>query len=93
MGGSIQPSAMQTMRSGAGSAERGHQVRIKVLISVETLDAQPGSSMPRVLGWEHVETAGDNPRYYGDSIQRAISNAAKYAVEGAQVYVDLEEKE
>jgi hypothetical protein len=69
-------------------------VNVKVRIVVET-DGQScdGGRFPAELTWTSEHHIGlDNPRFYGDSIQKALKRAVREAVAGVDPYVELRDK-
>jgi len=62
---------------------------IRVRINVEVDGNATDNGAPFALAWKRTTHVGDNPRYYGDSIQRAIRSACADAISGAEIYVDL----
>ena len=67
------------------------KIRVRIDVWVSDDGICPAGA-PMALVWEHTtSTSGDNPRYFGDELQRAVRRAADAVIGNAEVYVDLRE--
>jgi hypothetical protein len=62
---------------------------IRIQITVEIDGSITDGNNPSRLTWNHRQHVGDNPRFYGDAVNKAIARAARKADIGTAVYIDL----
>lgn len=63
---------------------------IKVTTTIEMVGSYPHTNVPRhIVFYSEMSSGGDNPRFFGDAVQRAIAKAAKEASEYMERLVDL----